>query len=251
MPEQDAEQRPTHAESARSMLVSSDRATLSTLDVEGGYPYGSIAEYLALDDGDAVFFLSDLAEHTANFKEDPRASLFIAPGMAENRPLALERLTLIGQIEKVDDRDAYREAYLNEHPDAAVYIDFSDFSFWRLKVERLRYIAGFGRMGWVDLDEYRSAEPDPLAEMAGGAIEHMNDDHADALADYARAFTDAEDVVAATMVGLDRFGFDMQVRDSDGREQRKRVHFDPPVEHPSKLRKTMAELAHEAREQLG
>ncbi|MFP4597374.1 MAG: HugZ family protein [Persicimonas sp.] len=241
------ERRPSHAESALSLLVSASRGVLSTLDRRDGSPYGSLVEYVQIDEGDAAFLLSDMAEHTANFKEDARASLFVSPGMADGRPLALERATLIGEISRVDGDGELREAYLRTHPQANVYVDFSDFAFWRINVQRVRYIGGFGRMSWIDRERWRAAGPDPLAEMAAGAIDHMNDDHPQALVDYAKAFCDVEDPARARMVGLDRFGFDMQVEDTSGREQRVRVHFDDPVEHPRDVRPTMVELVERAR----
>ncbi len=241
------DRRPSHAESARSLLVSASRGVMSTLDRRDGSPYGSLVEFVEIAGGDAVFLLSDMAEHTANFKEDARASLFVSPGMADGRPLALERATLIGEIARDDGDGEIKKAYLEAHPQANVYVDFSDFAFWRINVQRVRYIGGFGRMSWIDREDWRAAEPDPLAEMAAGAIDHMNDDHPQALVDYAKAFCDIDDPKDARMVGLDRLGFDMQVEDTSGREQRVRVHFDEPVEHPSDVRPTMVELVKRAR----
>jgi putative heme iron utilization protein len=188
-----------------------------------------------------------MAEHTANFKKDARASLFVSPGMADGRPLALERATLIGEIVRAEGDGGLKKAYLEAHPGASVYVDFSDFAFWRIRVQRVRYIGGFGRMSWVDQKDWRAAQPDPLAEMAAGAIEHMNDDHQQALVDYARALCDIDEPTEARMVGLDRLGFDMQVEDASGREQRVRVHFDEQIDHPSDVRPKMVELAKRAR----
>ncbi|QDG51853.1 DUF2470 domain-containing protein [Persicimonas caeni] len=244
------EKRLTHAESARTMLAAARRGVLSTLESEEGHPYGSLAEFVATDEGDAIFLLSDLAEHTHNFKADARASLFIAPGMADGRPLALERVTLVGEIEPVEDRDAYRDAYLEAHPHAAGYIDFSDFAFWRLRVEKARYIGGFGRMSWVGEEAYRAASPDAIALGSAGAVEHMNDDHTDAILDYVRAFSDIEAPTSARMVALDRYGFDIQAATEDGRERVVRVHFDAPLRGPGQVRKAMVEMVQKARAQL-
>lgn len=241
------DKRPSHAESARSLAQMASRGVLSTLDRRDGSPYGSLAEFVADGDGDAIFLLSDLADHTANFKEDRRASLFVSPQMAHGRPLALERATLVGQIKRVDHVQACRQRYLDEHPHAARYVEFSDFSFWRLRVERVRYIGGFGRMSWVDRSAYHNAEPDPLVDIADGAIDHMNDDHGQALADYARAFGGVDDPDSAHMVALDRLGFDLSVTDAAGRQQQVRVHFDEPLELPSQVRPTMVDLVERAR----
>lgn len=245
------EKRLTHAESARTMLAVASRGVLSTLMPAEGHPYGSLAEFVATDEGDPIFLLSDLAEHTTNFKEDSRASLFVSPGMAEGRPLALERVTLVGEIDPVDDRDAYRDLYLEAHPHAAGYIGFSDFAFWRMHVHRARYIGGFGRMSWVDEDAYRAAAPDRIAVGSAGAVEHMNDDHADALLDYVRAFSDVDAPTGARMVSLDRYGFDVQAMTDGGRERLVRIHFDERLEGPGQVRKAMVNMVQKARERLG
>jgi heme iron utilization protein len=244
------ERRPSHPESARSLIAAASRGVLSTLDRRDGSPYGSLAEHVAGADGDVIFLLSGLADHTANFKEDRRASFFVSPQMAHGRPLALERATLVGQIRRVEDAQACRQLYLGTHPHAARYVDFSDFAFWRLCVERVRYIGGFGRMSWVDGSAYAGAEPDPLVEIADGAIEHMNDDHGQALVDYARAFGGVDELDSARMVGLDRLGFDLSITDASGRQQQVRIHFDEPLEDPSAVRPTMVELVERARSVL-
>ncbi|MFW5967306.1 MAG: HugZ family protein [Persicimonas sp.] len=242
--------RPSHATSARSLLVASNRGVLSTLDQRDGIPYGSLVEYAPLEEGDALFLLSDLAAHTTNFKRDERASLFVATGLSEGRPLALERATLMGAIEEVEPDDDLREVYLDEHPQVRGYVDFSDFGFWRLRVERVRYIGGFGRMSWVDGEAYGDADPDPLAEAAAGAIDHMNRDHGDALLDYVRAFSKVDQPSEPHMVALDQFGFDVQVRNADGRQKKVRISFEQPLDDPSALRSTMVELVERARRQL-
>ena len=250
MSENAGERRLTHAESARTMVAAASRGVLSTLEPEEGFPYGSLVEFVATDDGDAIFLLSDLAEHTDNFKADARASLFISPAVADGRPLALERVTFVGEIEPVEDADQFRQAYLDAHLHASAYVDFSDFAFWRLRVRRARYIGGFGRMSWVDEDAYRSASPDIVAQMAAGAIEHMNADHHDALIDYVRAFSDIDDVAGARMAALDRYGFDIQARREGGREQLVRISFDEPLEHHSQVRKAMVQMVRKARQHL-
>ena len=71
--------------------------------------------------------------------------------------MAQPRVTLVGRAEPVEDRTAFAEAYVRLHPSAASYINFPDFGFYRLRVERVRYIAGFGQMGWIKSETYRAA----------------------------------------------------------------------------------------------
>lgn len=142
---------------ARDLVKAARHGVLSTLMPDEGYPYGSLVEILPLADGDLVLFLSQLAEHRRFLSIDPRASVVIAPHIQAPRAMAQPRVTLIGRAEPVEDRAAFAEAYVRLHPTAATYINFPDFGFYRLRVDRVRYIAGFGQLGWVPSDAYRAA----------------------------------------------------------------------------------------------
>lgn len=243
--------RPSYAEAARTLLARSDHGVLATLDAHG-YPYTSVVELLTLEEGDTLFLLSDLAEHTKNLRRDPKASLLVATDLGSKHVLAGERLSLIGTLH--EGGSDHRGAYLKRHPDAAAYVDFSDFQFYRLCPERAYYIGGFGRMGWADAESYRAAQPDLLLSAAPGIIRHMNEDHEHNLVGYARAFAGLEWVTNATVRSVDRYGFDVEVTgEREGEEKVKtiRLSFKEPVSSPQEVREEMVRLAKEAREILG
>ncbi|MEM9190168.1 MAG: DUF2470 domain-containing protein [Myxococcota bacterium] len=238
---------PNHAERARTMASLLRTGTLSTLNRDG-YPHGSYVTF-ALHGPDPVFLVSKLAAHTQNLEGDPKASLMVHESHADD-PLANGRVTLIGDCARLSDPVDAREAFLAVHPQAEYYVDFKDFGFFKLTVQSLRYIGGYGRMSWVELGDWQAAEPDPLASHAAGIIEHMNDDHADALVTYARAFTTASDTDEATMTGVDRYGFEMSVRTERG-PRPARLAFDTDVLTPTDARKALVQLVRRAREKLG
>lgn len=242
---------PSHGERAMTLACRARTATLCTIAREpAGYPYGSFVTY-AIQAGHPVFLISTLAEHTRNLAADPRASLLIAESDHED-PLANGRVTLIGHCRALEDEEGRREAreaFLASHPNAAYYADYGDFSWWRLDVAWIRYIGGYGRMSWVEPVDWSSAEPDPLAGHARGIIEHMNTDHAAALLDYCRAFSRATDASAASMTGVDRYGFEMSV--TTGRGPRPvRLAFSHPISTPEQAREELVALAKRARERL-
>ena len=116
----------------------------------------------------------------------------------------------------------------------------------------MRYVGGFGRMSWVSAEEYTGAEPDPLRPHAAGIIEHMNDDHAEALVLYCRVFGGRPDTTAARMVTVDRYGFAMLARDiADGDETAVRLPFGRLVDTPNQVRAAMIELLRTARAATG
>jgi len=243
---------PTHGERARTLVSSITTGTLCTIAREpAGFPYGSFVTF-AMDGAAPVFFVSELAEHTKNLRADARASLLVAEG-GEDDPLANGRVTLIGRVRVLGagaERDAAKEAYLATHPNTAYYIDYKDFAFWRLEVESLRYIGGYGRMSWVDLDEWQRGEPDPIAKHAEAIISHMNEDHGDAMVTYCKAFSRAGDTTAATMTGVDRYGFEMSAETGKG-PRPIRLPFSAPIATPEDARREMVQLVRQARERLG
>jgi putative heme iron utilization protein len=213
---------------------------LATL-LPGGAPYASLVSVATLMDGTPVTLLSQLARHTKNIAADPRASLLLderRPG----DPLAVGRVSLVGRIVPTDDEAAARR-FLARHPEAAGYAGFKDFAFWRIEVESAHLVAGFGRI--VDLapaDLYTdTGGAAALAETEAGAIEHMNEDHLDALALYATKLLDAPPG-EWRIVSLDPEGCELRLGDTV-----RRLDFPAPVTDGEGLRKTLAALAQAAR----
>ena len=131
-------------------------------------------------------------------------------------------------------------------PSGDVYVDFGDFDLWVLGVERVRWVGGYGRMASASAEDYAAAGPDPVAPSAAGAVAHLNDDHADALLDMARALAGHPDATAATCTGADRYGLDLTVVTPRGVAPA-RVGFAEPCGAPGDLRGATVELARRAR----
>jgi len=149
---------------ARHILRQCDFAALATHSAKlPGYPFISHVP-LALDGaGRPLMLLSSLAEHTRNLAADPHASLMVAlPGEeTQDGPQAQPRLTLVGELRPAEVDASSRERYLRYHPDAATYLGFGDFRFYRLEVQAVRLVAGFARAGWIAPAEWAGR---PLAE---------------------------------------------------------------------------------------
>lgn len=244
---------PSHAERSRTLVAGANRGVLSTLALDPvGYPFGSVATYAIDDAGRPIVFVSTMAEHTRNAAADPRASLIVTEPFPEGSdPLAAARVTLIGELLEVrgDDRPAVRDRYLAQNPASSYYIDFGDFSFWRLEVRSVRYVGGYGRMSWVETDDYAAAVADPLAgPSAAGILEHMNTDHADSLVLFVRVFGGRPDTTGAEMTAVDRYGFDLVASGPAGREA-VRIGFDAPVATPGEVRPAMIRLVQRAKEE--
>jgi len=231
------------AADARTLVRRAFKGSLASLDSPSGAPYASLITLATDASGAPIFLISTLARHTRNLVGDPRAAVLIDGSGAAADPLQGARLTLSGKAEKVNG-EAVKRRFLARHPEAAVYVDFPDFSFWRLAVESAHYIGGFGRI--VDLtaaDLLVGLEgAEALIEAEAGIVAHMNDDHTDALELYALAFTGG-DPGPWRMTGIDPEGCDILL----GTDAR-RVPFAARVSTPGEARKELVRLANAARD---
>jgi heme iron utilization protein len=230
---------------ARDLLRRIRVGTLGTLTADGA-PMTTLSTVATDSDGMPLIFTSRLSAHTTNLLADPRFSLLLAE-RGKGDPLAHPRLTLNGRAEAVSADDPalarYRLRFLNRHPKAQIYIDFPDFLFWRLVPSQIHLNGGFARAYAANADGLLLA-PDncvAMAELETGAIEHMNADHADAVALYAMKLAGMADG-AWRISGLDAEGMDLQLGDETAR-----VLFPAPVTDAGTLRGTLAHMAKAAR----
>jgi heme oxygenase (biliverdin-IX-beta and delta-forming) len=238
---------PTYAERARTLAYLGRTGTLATLSRKHpGHPFASVMPYALDDRGRPLLLISTMAMHTQNLADDPRASLLVTQPGWTGDPLAAGRLTLMGEARRVRGAEA-RPAYLARHERAKYWVDFDDFSFWRLEIIDLYYVGGFAAMDWLTPASYMDARPDPLADVSAGILEHVNRDHADALVAYARHFG-GEPADEATMVAIDRLGFKLRVRAAD-RLYSVRIAFPTEVTTARQSREVLVGMAQQARSQ--
>ncbi len=216
------------------------RVALGTLEVAGGAPYVSLA-MVALDPaGRPLLLLSDLADHTRNLKADPRVSLLFDGTAGLESPLAGARASVQGRIAVAND-EADRRRYVARHPDAELYAGFTDFNLYRVEVERVHLVAGFGRIHWVGAERLLAPVASSLAAREADVVGHMNDDHADAIQLY-----------AAQLLGRSGSGWRMTGVDAEGADLRRggetaRLWFDKPVQDAESCRVELVRLVKRAR----
>jgi putative heme iron utilization protein len=170
----------------RGLMRACTRVGLGTLAAPGGDPYVSLAMVAVDHDAAPLLYLSDLADHTRNLKVDPRVSLLFDGTGSSTVPLAGERATVQGRIERTTDPRLLAR-YVAHHPDAAAYIGFRDFNLYRVAVDRAHLVAGFGRIHWVDGTAVMlgASALGTLPEREADVLAHMNRDHGDAVQLYA------------------------------------------------------------------
>lgn len=236
--------RPSAAEEARTIAASTNIATLASLTADGD-PWASFVTY-GLDGGAPVLCVSNLAEHGRNLAGDPRASVSIVAPATEGDPLANGRITLAGVVEKPsgDEHAAARQTHLDAVPAAKYYVDYSDFTLWVLRVQRVRWVGGYGRMDSATAEDYAAARPDPVKPTAAGAIDHLNADHA-ALTVMARTLGGYPDTLDATCTGADRYGLDLRLTTERGVAYT-RIGYATPIDSMDELRAATVELTRRA-----
>jgi len=142
-------------ELARILLTAGGPASLATLTAKND-PFASYVVTAPAADGSPLMLLSRLAQHTKNLERDSRASLlFVREPPPGEEALTASRLTLSGRCAREADAEA-RHVYIDRHPDAARYSEFSDFSLYRFDIESGYLVAGFGRIVSLKREELLS-----------------------------------------------------------------------------------------------
>ena len=217
---------------ARRLFLQQSFGVLSTISLDvPGYPFGSITPYCADRQCRPVIYISSIAQHTQNILADPRVSLTVLENADSGDVQARGRLTCIANARPLSPHeDDVRERYFRYFPQSREYAGTHDFEFFRLDLVRMRFIGGFGRIYWIEPDEFILQNPfSPSQETR--ILQHMNDDHMAALRHYA----DADSVV---MVGIDSEGFDVL-----NSSKKRRFFFPTPVSNMDEARQALVAMA--------
>ena len=225
---------------ARALLLKEYRGVLSTHSkAMPGYPFGSVVPYCLDAQGWPLILISRIAQHTHNLNLDPRCSMLVGERGAEDVQ-AVGRLTMMAQarrLEAPEAIDAAAQRYYRYFPESQNYHQAHDFDFWHLEPVRHRYIGGFGAIHWLDRVELAN----PFAgKVEAGMIDHMNQDHAKAIAHYV-TLAGLPTHEAARLVGLDSEGFHLRI--GDGIYW---LPFEGSCNNPIQVREALVALAHAA-----
>ncbi|NQD91597.1 HugZ family protein [Pseudomonas sp. CrR25] len=225
---------------ARELLLKEYRGVLSThSQAMPGFPFGSVVPYCLDAEGYPLILISRIAQHTHNLRQDARCSLLVGERGAEDVQ-AVGRLTLLAEARQLCDEaqiEAAAQRYYRFFPQSRDYHRAHDFDFWRLQPVRWRFIGGFGAIHWLD----QVALANPFAgEAEHGMLEHMNRDHAAAIAHYVE-LAGLPSHVPAELVGIDSEGFHLRIGHG--------LHWlalPAPCDNPGAVRQALVQLARAA-----
>jgi heme iron utilization protein len=232
------------ARQARLLLRRCRQGALATLMAGSGDPYCSLVNVASHADGSPILLISRLALHTRNILGDTRVSLMLderAPG----DPLEGSRIMVAGRAEQAstDQIAGLRRRYLNAHPSAEVFVNFKDFSFFRIRPQAVHLVAGFGRIVDLGPEQFLTDISDAasLLEAEQGAVDHMNADHRETMNLYATRLLGAAPA-DWRCTGCDPEGIDMQAGTIT-----LRLDFPRRIVTPAALRQVLKQLADQAR----
>lgn len=187
------------------LLHSAQHSTLASQSLQmPGYPYATVLPNVLDDYHRPVLLISALAEHTKNILANGRVSISIVePGCGNVQAGA--RLSIIGDAEQFEADEALKARYLRYQPDAEQYL-MLDFMFFRIQPQRIRYIGGVGKMGWLEADAL--GQDSISLNVEAGLL----------------ALASRHTQIGIRLLGIDNFGMDYCV---DG--QQKRLSFESPI----------------------
>jgi putative heme iron utilization protein len=237
----------------KSFITAQRWGVLSTLSIsQQGFPFGSVVPYDIDSQGRIIIYISLIAEHYKNLKSDNRASLTIIDSFGVSDPQAHARATLLLRFEPVGAPEAQsvQARYERRFPQSINYEIAHNFLFMRGEVDRIRWIGGFGDIQWMSSEAYQSAEADRLAYSSWEAIEHMNQDHRDALVDLVKAhsaLSPRESEVGMSMLSAT----EMQIRVRQGTESKEiTIPLTREVHEEGEVRAVVVETLKAARQKL-
>ena len=126
---------PSFSERARTLVYLGRIGNLSTLSrKQPGFPFGSVMPYGLDEHGRPIFLISTMAMHTQNLQADSRASLLVTQPDAGGDPLGASRVTVIGNVRVIPETEVAqaRTLYLERYANSKYWVDFEDFSFYRM-----------------------------------------------------------------------------------------------------------------------
>jgi len=133
---------------AAKLLGETKYASLAVNETGTDFPLVSRVAACFSQDTGVFFAASDLSVHSKCLTGDPKCSMMLGePGKGDG--LAYARMTLVAETARMsndDERRAqFRDIFLQTHPKAELYIDFGDFGFYPLTLQRVLLNGGFGK----------------------------------------------------------------------------------------------------------
>jgi len=209
-----------NVDTAIHLLHAAPSGTLATHSLQlPGYPFATALPFVPDQQHHPLFLVSSLAEHTKNLLANQHTS-FMVSSAGDSNILTGARMTLVGDTTRIDASPELVARYVRYQPDAEQYLSLGDFAFFTLAPKRVRYIAGFGQMGWIEESDWADAAVLSLA------------DEAQCL----------QELIAAQPPGVRLLGVDPYGCDIEHKGKRDRLRLGGTIETPEKICESVKRL---------
>ncbi len=213
-------------------------STISTAKGLEGFPHGSIVPFAISSDGYPYILIAEIAAHTKNLLKSSKSCLFLSHPSPDGDPQSHWRIGIMGNFtrivsqSRIDDLSPEKieeslivsdeevenmlTRYCHRVPSAESYLKTHNFFFWKMNnIERVRYIAGFGRICWIKGQEVVDEISDPnFQTIKHESIEHMNEDHEDAMLEICEGISKIKPK-SVKMIELDPGGIILQTKEPE------------------------------------
>lgn len=243
--------RPTTPEAialTKNIIRSSRYGALATIDATTGFPLATRVATATDMDGSPIIVASGLAAHTPALLKNPQCSLLLGQ-IGKGDPLAHARTTLFCRALPIKrDNALYPELkrrFLNRNPKASLYINLPDFLIFKLEIGHANLNGGFGKAFVLTREDLvlEDIKAQDFLQHEQSAIDHMNQDHPDAIALYAQKLCKNSKENGQWLIsGIDPDGIDLFNKDSV-----ERVNFDKTLNGSNEIRSALVGLVQMAR----
>ena len=150
--------RPTGGEAralAKSLISGAKFGSIAVTHPETGSPHVSRIAIGTAPDGTPITLISELSLHTKALNANPICALLLGEPGPKGDPLTHPRITLSCRAEMADKTEL-RDHYLTTHSKAQLYIDFTDFHFFRFGILSADLNGGFGKAYHLEGSDFAS-----------------------------------------------------------------------------------------------
>lgn len=145
---------------AGSLIINAMHGALAAHEPDSAFPHISRIQLSTDLDGTIITLISTLSAHTKCIAANPNGSLLVGES-GKGDPLAHPRISvpvIAASIEHGSaDHKRIRQSHLKHYPKAELYVDFGDFSFFKLTPQSAALNGGFGKAYELSKDEIRNA----------------------------------------------------------------------------------------------
>jgi hypothetical protein len=223
------------------------------IDLNKAFPYSTFTLTAFDYDLSPIVLLSNLSEHTVNIEKNNLVSLMVCEEQKiyqffpkfRNKifdyedPMSRPRITLIGNL-KITKNKNHRKRFLNRHPAAKLYSNFTDMNFFKLDIKGAHLVGGFAHVKWFEKNDIYCKNLPNFEQVESEIIKHMNQCHKESLNLYATKLIKGNYSRLKddwNLVGVDPDGFDLRRKNLLAR-----FFFKEGIKNVRKLRETFVDL---------